>query len=192
MFTIKSHFIAIFKVGDNINHNLQILSLLYRYFDSAKEEDRALLRKPIIIGLVSITEAILYDFHKRINLFTNEGVKNLPANVMAYIRGKKLDELGKYIDSARKHNLFQARDHRFYDILDELRKLRNRVHIQNTNGDFEPDECDAFSEKRRVLAEKVLEKVMRVMSAKYPRRESHHFVEDFTLPWTAHFPEKPE
>ena len=62
MFTVSSRFIRNFKLGDNINHNLKILSLLYRQFDCAAEPDKRLLCKPITILLVSIVEALLYDF----------------------------------------------------------------------------------------------------------------------------------
>lgn len=31
MFKVKSNFMGDFKLGDNINHNLEILSLLYTY-----------------------------------------------------------------------------------------------------------------------------------------------------------------
>ncbi len=66
MFTVSSHFIGSFKLGDNINHNLRIITLLYRYFEAGEETERELLCKPIILILVSITEAILHDFHFRI------------------------------------------------------------------------------------------------------------------------------
>lgn len=186
-FTIKSNFIGLFKVGDNINHNLQILSLLYKYYAEAAGADQKLLLKPITITIVSIIEALLYDLHYRIKSFTTEGVQNISIDVLNYIRGKHLDELEKYIASAKKHNLFQRRNEKFYDYLDELRKLRNRVHIQNRNNYFESDESNAFNDERRILAEKALEKVMRIMLEKYHRNDHHHHVADFTLPWNPHF-----
>ena len=185
MFTIESKFVGSFKLGDNINHNLDILALLYGYYAAADERGKRLLCKPIILLLVSIIEAALHDLHMRIRTFTIEGVKNVGHSVSNYVRGKQIDELEKYIASARKHDLFDLADTRFYEALDELRKLRNRIHIQNKKGDFEPDEYNAFNDERKVLAERALEKTLRTMAAKFPREQDH--VREFTLPWNAHF-----
>jgi hypothetical protein len=73
-----------------------------------------------------------------------------------YIRLKKIDEFDKYIASATKHDLFNLADSGFYQQLDELRRLRNRIHIQNTRNDFERNEYDAFNDDRKALAEKAL------------------------------------
>jgi hypothetical protein len=45
MFTVSSNFIGNFKLGDNINHNLEILQLLYRQFDQSKFRNKRLLCK---------------------------------------------------------------------------------------------------------------------------------------------------
>jgi hypothetical protein len=189
MFTVSSGFIGNFKLGDNINHNLSVLALLYRYYGKEDQNGKGLLRKPIIITLVSIIEAVLHDFHGRIRIFTYEGVVNLPSDIANYVRSKTMkDELGKYIASAKKHNLFAAQNVGFYDLLDELRRLRNRVHIQNTKDDFEPDDWNAFTEVRKEKAEKSLEKTLKIMAAKYPRpKHARGYVTDFELPWPAHF-----
>jgi hypothetical protein len=114
-------------------------------------------------------------------------VTNIANTVAAYVRGKQIDELEKLIASAKKHDFFDLRDTSFYEKLDELRRLRNRVHIQNKKADFEPDDANAFSEARRVLAERVLEKTLRTMLQKYDRGPQFNFVEDFSLPWRPHF-----
>jgi hypothetical protein len=72
-FEIRSSFIGSYKLGDNINYNLKLLALLYRYFANSSEDDRKLLRKPIIVILVSITEAVLYDLHMRIKILLTRG-----------------------------------------------------------------------------------------------------------------------
>ena len=187
MFTVNSNFIGNFKLGDNINYNLGVLRLLYRYFESSEPAEQALLRKPIILTLVSIIEAVLHDFHFRIRCYTVEGVRNLPIEVLDYVRGKKLDELEKYISSARKHDFFGLAYINFYDVLDELRKLRNRIHIQNSKNHFEPDETNAFSEQRKIQAEKVLEIVTKTMAKKYSRGDNLHCVEDFEFPWKEYY-----
>lgn len=186
MFKVTTNFMGSFKVGDNINHNLKILALLYTYFEKGNDYDKRLLCKPIILIIVSIIEAVLHDFYSRIMSFTKEGVNTLARDVIDYVRGKHIDELEKYIASAKKHNLFDMRDTKFYEILDDLRKLRNRIHIQNMKNSFEPDEIFAFNEKRKVVAEKVAEKILKTMSEKHSRN-FRGGVKDFELPWVEHF-----
>jgi hypothetical protein len=187
-FEIRSSFIGNFRLGDNINYNFDTLELLYRHYNNSTEAERRLLRKPIILILVSITEALLHDFHKRIQTFTSEGVENVANAISEYVRGRRLDELEKLIASARKHDFFDLAETEFYDRMDELRRLRNRVHIQNTKNDFEPLDCNAFNESRKDLAERVLEQTLRTMLAKYDRGPQFNFVRNFPLPWDPHFP----
>ncbi|HMJ24352.1 MAG TPA: hypothetical protein VK475_00910 [Pyrinomonadaceae bacterium] len=188
MVTINSNFIGNFKLGDNICFNLAVLKTLYDFRAAGNALQRRHLQKPIIVMNVSIIEAVLYDFHLRVKTFTSEGVANLQATVIDYIRGKKIDELERYIASAKKHDLFDEGDSGFYDALDELRKIRNRLHIQNTKKHFEPDDSTAFSDARLKLSEQAVEHVIRRMARKYPRPQ-HNFVKDFVLPWETHFEE---
>jgi hypothetical protein len=185
--TINSNFID-FKLGDNICFNLKILKTLYNYQESANPLQRLQLRKPIVLLNVSVIEAVLHDLHGRVRTHTAEGVANLSDAVLSYIRGKKIDELEKYIASAKRHDLFDQGDTSFYESLDDLRRLRNRVHIQNTKRHFEPDDHTAFSEGRLLLSEQTLELVMRTMARKFARPK-HNFVGDFVLPWRSHFRE---
>jgi hypothetical protein len=53
-------------------------------------------------------------------VFTLEGVKNIPASVSEYMRLKKIDDLEKYIASAKKQKLFDEVDRGFYTHLDSL------------------------------------------------------------------------
>jgi hypothetical protein len=185
MATIQSKFIGDFKLGDNINHNLEILALLYCNFEDGDDEDKQLLSKPIILLIASIIEAVLYDLHKRINTFTIEGVTNIATSTLDVIRLKKIDDFEKYIASAKKHDLFDSTDTDFYEQLDDLRRLRNRIHIQNTKNDFEPDEHNAFNIERKLMAERVAEKTLRMMAKKFSR--DYDYVAEFVLPWDAHF-----
>lgn len=188
--TIRSTFIGNYKLGDNICFNLNLLALLYDNYSRADLRSRGLLRKPIILILVSITEAALYDLHQRIRWFVWEGVQNIGHVVADYVRGlRKLDELQKLTVSAQKHDFFELADTAFYDDLDQLRRLRNRIHIQNVKNDFEPDDANAFTEARKVLAERVLEKTLRTMLRKYDRGPEFNYVSDFVLAWEPYFPE---
>lgn len=185
MFTVKSHFIGSFKVGDNICYNLGILKVLYSYFDVSEESEQKLLCKPIIISLVSISEAVIYDLHYRAQHFTKEGLAGVPDRVLKHIRGAKLTDYEKHIASSRKHMLL-GKNLKLYERLDELRKLRNRIHIQNSKGHFEPDEVNAFSLRRKRQAEKTTQYVLSYCSEKYPRPKGCDHVQDFELPWKRH------
>jgi hypothetical protein len=189
MFTVRANFICIFKTGDNINYNLKILASLYRCFERADQYEKKLLCKPIILLISSVTEAVLHDFHLRMRANTVEGVVNLGKSILQYVQGKKIDQLETYIASARKHDLFDMPNSDFYEDLNLLRRLRNRVHIQNIERDLEEDEGSVFTEARKIISEKTLEKVMKTMSSKYPRPASvADFVNDFELPWNEHLP----
>jgi hypothetical protein len=187
MVTIQSKFIGEFKTGDNIKHNLEILSFLYDQYAAADDHSKRLLCKPIIVLLVSIIDAVLYDLHTRIKDFTREGVENIVAASIDYIRNlTKLDDLGKCIASAKQHNLLDQPP-AFYVELDDLRKLRNRIHIQNKHKHFEPNEYDAFNEERKKQAEIAVEKTLQKLAEKFARK--HDYVGDFNLPWEAHVTE---
>lgn len=187
MTVIESNFIGNFKLGDNINHNLEVLHLLYRHYQDAEIEEQRLLCKPIILLIASIVEAVLYDLHNRIQTFTVEGVQNVAAAAMDAIRLSKIDDFSKYIASAKKRNFFDETNGELYDQLEDLRKLRNRIHIQNEKNHFEPDEIAAFTPERKSVAEMALEKTLRKMATRFPRR--HDYVGNFALPWDAHFPD---
>jgi len=191
VFTIPSNFIGHFKTGDNICHNLRILKLLYRQYNTSDSHEKILLSKPIILILISIIEACLHDFHMRVRTHTIEGISNLDEAIIEEIRISGEEEFGYYIANAKTHDLFDMRgktEGRFYERLDQLRKLRNRIHIQNIWGSKPPDEYQAFTEKEKVLAEKILEVVMKTLSAKHPRSfYATGYVDDFELPWREYF-----
>jgi hypothetical protein len=187
MITIESKFIGDFKIGDNINHNLKVLEVMYKHYAAANDAEKRLLCKPIVVMLVALIDAVFYDLHTRIKTFTREGVENVIASSIAYIRSQKnIDDFGKYIASAKKHSLIEPSGDKLYDDLDELRKLRNRIHIQNTRNYLPRNEYDAFSADKKLLAEKAVEKTFRVMTKKYARKLD--YVDNFNLPWEPHFP----
>ena len=185
MFTVRSNFIGDFKLGDNVAYNLDVLEVLYAHYAEADEVEKGLLCKPITILLVTILEAVLHDFHSRIATMTREGVRGIADSVANYVRGKKIDKLALYVASAKKHNFLRADDAAFYDDLDQLRRLRNRIHIQNYAADFARDDAQTFNADRKILAERTLERTLRVMAEHYARRHNH--VVAFNCPWEPYF-----
>lgn len=171
MFTIHPHFIGDFKLGDNINYNFCILNALYTSFEAADEQQRLYLLKPIIITLMSIIEAVLHDFCYRAKFHTREGIPSLRQDILDSLRSKKIDDLEKYISAAKKHHLFDTVHEDFYTDLDRLRKIRNRVHIQNKNKNLPIKELEVFKNEDKYLAECALEVVLRTLNKKFSRPE---------------------
>jgi hypothetical protein len=187
MFVVKSNFMSDFKLGDNINYNLKILSKLYSNQSQCPENEKEVLCKPIIVFIAAICEAVLLDFHNRLQHYTFEGVKNITQSILNYVRNKKIDEFEKYIASAKKHDLFAAKETNYYEDLDTVRKLRNLIHIQNAKNHFDRDEKKTFTFSRQLQAEKTLEITLKTLSARYPRESHLHHVTDFVCPWMEHF-----
>ena len=185
MITISSNFIGSFKLGDNIVYNLEILSEFYSNQNSGNVRQQKLMRKPIIVLIASIAEAILFDLYLRIENFTREGVPNIPEAVLEEIRTKTLDQFAKYIDNSKSKNLLVGCPD-IYDNLHTLRMLRNRIHIQNSKNHFEPDDEAAFTSDRQNTAEITLECLMKIMERDYTRSGVGSFVDDFVLPWCDH------
>lgn len=182
-----SSFIGDFQVARNISHSLAVVSTLWSLREEATSPaTKRYLQKPMIILNVAIIEALLYDFHKRVKWFTREGVMGMPVNIVTYIRGKQIDKLEALIASCRKHDLFDELGSSFYEDLDILRRIRNRVHLQNEKHDLEPDDAIAFSAERLFLSERAVEFVMLTLEAKYPR-SVNVYTPPFHLPWPTYF-----
>lgn len=182
-----SSFIGDFKLGDNVAHSLNVVRTLWILREEANLARKRHLQKPMIILNVAIIEALLYDFHKRAKWFTREGVSGMSANVINYIRAKQIDKLETLIVSCRKHDLFDEPGSTFYDDLDLLRRMRNRVHLQNEKNDLEPNDADAFSAERLALSERAVEFVMMTLETKHPR-PGNTYTQPFHLPWPTYFP----
>jgi len=188
-FTIEANFIGNFKLGDNICHNFKVLSALYEAMGKTEyQEDEELFYKPIIVWIGSIAEALLHDLHFRIQSHTIEGVRTISKDLQKQIKEKIIDDQGKFIASARKNDLFKVtKNPSLYDKMDELRKLRNRVHIQNLKNDFERNDSEAFTKARVIVAEKILEKMVKTLATHYGRAKHRRHGGDLSFPWDEHF-----
>ena len=184
-FVVKGDFFGKFKTGDNIQYNLSVLAVLYKIYENQNTKDNVLYLKPITIILVSIIEAILHDFHSKVRTNVNEGVIGLADSVVNYIRRKEIDEFGKYIESSKRHDLFDLDHTDFYKKLDDLRIIRNRIHIQNKWGSKPENEYDVFTSGNKDLAELCLEVVVKTMHRDHPRPDQlKDYVGNLTFPFT--------
>ncbi|WP_037470164.1 hypothetical protein [Sinorhizobium fredii] len=188
MVEINSSFIGKFKLGDNINFNIDALNALYVARDlSTNGTHKRALCKPICVTITSIIEALLYDLLYRAKWFTKEGVTNMVERVLTKLRSGGHSKLKDYIDAARKHDLLKCNpDPSFYQTLDDLRLVRNRLHIQNDPPTLEADEYLVFTPARVIEAERALEGVMRRMEKLYARPAHAGHVRNFVLPWAPH------
>lgn len=156
-----------FKRMDNVNYNFRIMKLLYA---EKKKNQNPLFIKPIMIILISIIECMLYDFIIRIQTHATDKIPNLEEDMINEIKNKEIDQFEAIIAQIRKQNLLRASTtSNVYSDLDLLRKMRNRVHIQDTAKDLDKDDYNVFTEGNLKLAEKILERVCEVLCNVYPR-----------------------
>jgi hypothetical protein len=156
-------FIWEFKIGDNIEYNLDII------FNLIKNDNNIFnYKKPISILCISVIEAIFVDLLHRLDMGTNHFPKKLTKNKseikkeldkekrvyqISFLdetyQGKKLRNFGykDLINFLKKFSILGSTDE-VYTILQKMGHFRNRVHIKNYFNNFEKDESVVFSEKR--------------------------------------------
>lgn len=187
-FILSSDFIGDFKVGDNLVYGFEILTELYNC--SVDNDNASLLIKPILLIQVSIIEAMLDDLiNMRVQNFTREGVGEIEEATLARIRKITTDKLAVCIAQCRKHELIGGRESEYYQHLDSLRKIRNRLHIQNNLGHTPRDEADLFTAEVKHLSERTLEYVALQLHLRYQRPIGCRCVSDFEVPWDRHIDE---
>lgn len=174
-----------FKRMDNVNYNFEIVCLLYK----SKKENSLDIRfnKPIIVFLMAIVECMLYDFVDRIQTHTNDSFPNITQSIISHFRNAKdSDELKILIPRLQSQNLLRAnKTDSIYKDLEDLRKVRNRLHIQNKYNLLDKDENKVFTNDILNLAEKTFEKVCEILCNVYPRWKKQPLpMSDFPRPWT--------
>ncbi|MBU6370821.1 hypothetical protein KGQ74_01955, partial [Patescibacteria group bacterium] len=127
-FSVQANFLDVFKIGDNINYNLEILKILYKAYEELPNGEN--LIKPIVVLNTAITEAILYDFVVN-RLKRPYRSEILSMDIFRGLQNTELKKFEHYITQAEKHDLFDLKDTDFYDAIRSLSKKRNRIHIQN-------------------------------------------------------------
>lgn len=187
-----SSFIWNFKVGENIVYNLKILFDLYK----SKQEvvkNKKTFNKPIVVILVSIIEAIFYDFicylSESTRHFPNHSISNetreyikkkinrdkVPYGPDGYLRIKNYS-FTELVGVLEESEILGDVDSDIYDRLSRANYLRNRIHIFNWFGNFELDENVVFTEKRVQAVEKLLVDILTILEKRYPRpfSKEHH------------------
>ena len=174
-----------FKRMDNVNYNFEIIELLYK---AKKENNNSThFNKPIIIHLMAIIECILYDFENRVRGFSTDSFPSITTEEVAHLKAKKeTDELRKLIPRFQSLNLLRVPESSsLYSDLEQLRKVRNRIHIQNNYKTLPRTEVYAFKDEILKKTEICFEEVCKVFCNVYPRwGKTPMPMEEFPRPWT--------
>lgn len=179
---VDTCFIGVFKIGDNLRYNARIVRDLYL---ASAHLNTTTLYKPKIVFNVALIEGAFYDFVRRVRTHTRE-FQYLDDATREKIRQLNLNKMNGFQKYIRKFEEWQIiSPDEIYQQLTELNKLRNRVHIQNENGAFEPDDARAFTLNRLVQSERCAEYCLKYLAKHYPR--SNDFIGGIELPWRSHF-----
>lgn len=121
---IPCNFVGDFKVGDNLVYNCTVLCSL-----SELNVDGA-LNKMVVLQVGSILEAALIQVIYRAQNFNLEGVPNISQQDRVQIEQTRIDKFAVAIDILKKYSVLEGMGADIYEDLHELRKYRNKVHIQ--------------------------------------------------------------
>lgn len=168
---------------DNANYNFQILETICKV--KKEKSNNPYFNKPLTVLLIAIIECVLYDFVRRVTEYRQEAIPNLDPTAVDDTRSKTLDQLEPLIAHVKKNNLLRVSSgDSIYDDLDFLRKVRNRIHIQNYQQQLDRDEYKIWIDDNIKMAGRVLERICEVLCHVYPRPD-REFVSiiDFPKPW---------
>ena len=177
----NTSFVRSFKTGDNIALNVESIALMHRIRAELPEHEAWKLNKSIVIAAASIIEACLFELVQRARFNTREGIPNISQKHLDAIRKTKKDGLQFCVAIAREMKFLGPASGEIYNDLNDLVKLRDRIHIQNKWKHSPKCEKLAFNSESVLVAERCLEKVLVCLSRKYPRNMC--YTPPLHLPW---------
>ena len=162
-----------FKHGDNACYNAEILNAL------VKNNDNGRFNKLIVIQAASLIEVATYQIFWRAAHHTVEGVPHVSEKDQTEIVNKELEKFAIIIDNLKKYKILDGLWVGIYDELHDLRKLRNKIHIQVA----ELDEKEQFTTDITKWAIELNWYVIKYLDENYKRPSHLHcYVEGLTLP----------
>ena len=186
--SIDTSFIWDFQLGDNIVFNTKILRSLYKNLDITKlDQAEAITIKPIVVIGVSTIEALMFDFVCRVKE-SSVGPNNLNMEKIKSIAKLNTDGTSwKFKEAINRlqHHQILGNQSNYYDNLDFLRNLRNRIHIQNEFGGRREEFVWTLQILHRFEA--CIEYTLLYLSENYSRDKK--FVENAAISWERHFPD---
>lgn len=169
---------------DNVNYNFKIVELLYKAKQQNGNDPH--FNKPIILILMAIVECMMYDLIKRITQHRNDPFPNMDFSIVSFFRvTPETDFFEKLINRFQSQNLFRVLPgDSLYDDLEQLRKVRNRLHIQNRRNLLDKDEYNVFTSIELSRAERSFERVCEILCNTYPRWNKQPLpMTAFPKPW---------
>ncbi len=172
-----------FKIGDNIIYNLKIIFALYEKSERVPER-ASLFYKPLVVLIVSIIEALMFDLVCRLDGATSHFPHNLiekRTEIKQWIEKKKVPitkgssariiryKIGQIVLLFKEHEVLGPSETAIYDELIKAAAMRNRIHIQNDRKSFERDENLVFTKTRLEAIERIFQHILDIMRTLYVR-----------------------
>lgn len=176
---IPCNFVGDFKVGDNLVFNAQMLCALM------VANERGAFNKLIVIQIGSIVEAALAQIIYRAQHYNREGVPNLSEDYRTEIERKTIENFSVIVDVLKKYSALDPLGEDIYTDLHNLRKYRNKIHIQEDIEieDVSRDDVIAFSDEIRNWALDLNVGVLTFLSEHLPRpKHLHNYVNPLLVP----------
>lgn len=127
----------------------------------------------------------MIDFIRRVKVHIRE-FQYLNVKTRAKIRELKSDSAHwKFNESIKKFRQFRliGKDDEIYTELDDLKELRNKIHIHNLS--IDKNKSNLWNKENLTRSERMVEYLILYMSKNYPR-PLDDFVGGFNLPWNPH------
>jgi hypothetical protein len=163
---ITSNFIGEYKIGDNLVFNACMLCSLI------EANGQGAFNKLAVVQAGSIVEAALGQIIFRARNFNREGVKSISEEDRLKIEDEnKSDKFYNIIEIMKDYKILDGLGDTIYNDLHNLRKYRNKVHIQAEFKipDVSRDEDVAFSNEVCSWALELNARVLKHLSEKYAR-----------------------
>jgi hypothetical protein len=177
--TLNCFFIGEFKVGDNLVRNANALCRL------SEMNDKGLFNKLIVIQAGSIVEAALGQIIYRAQNFNREGVPNITEEDRKKIESTEIEKFNNILQAMKKYKILDGLGEKIYDELHDLRKYRNKIHIQDDVDikGVSRDEDDAFSETLVAWSLELCIRVLKHLNEKYRRpKDLERFAHEIAIP----------
>ena len=175
-----------FKNRDNVDYNFKIIEVMIANIKEASEPQY--YYKPIFLIISGIIECVLYDFLEKIQKHKYEKVPNLNKEDIESLKSIDLpNKLANFSDICRKYSLLGKKP-KIYNQIQNMAKIRNRIHIQNQKGSHPLDEFNLWTTDQVKTCGNLLKDIFILMCERYPRpsgttRHTNPDASNFPEPW---------
>lgn len=182
MQSFSSSFMCDFPTSDNVHYNLIDLAELYRIKRTRVHMSHSgSIIKPKIMIISSCIEAILYDFFQKASRDKRSIARASTVDLKKFVKAKtfySLIESLKDLDSIFTESLIED--------LDEVRLIRNRIHLQRRPNMPYVKDRRVFTEQQLSLSERSLESLLITVTENFSRNLKKSYTKSYQLPWTSY------